>query len=138
MFELGPLTDPLPPSDPNRVDSMNPDTRYNSRVNILYQPTFDLPGFGGHLYAFLNDGSFLPAQSFTGNWDAGETLFEQVSQGCWRWATKGTASNLFRFTELHNGLTARNISGAACSTGDVLIRRRIFTSSPVAGRAGPP
>ena len=136
VFELGPLTDTLPPTDPNRVDPMNPDTRYNSRVNILYQPTFELPGFGGHLYAFLNDGSFLPAQNFTGNWDAGETLFEQVSQSCLEVGNEGHGVNLFTFTELHDGRTARDITGKACATGDVLIRRRIFTSSPVAGTGG--
>lgn len=144
VFELGVLSDPLNisnPGDPARVDSMNPDTRYNSRTNILFQPTFELPGFTGHLYAFLNDGTFQQVNqaNFTGRWDAGETLFEQVSQLCLEIGNEGHGVNLYRFTELHDGLSARNINAASCSAGgNVTIRRRIFTASPVAGTGGSP
>jgi len=132
VFELGPLNDTLPPTDPDRVDPMNPATRYNSRVNILYQPTFEMPSFVGHLYAFLNDGSFqqVGQANFTGRWDAGETLFEQVSQLCLEIADEGLGTNRFIFASLHDGYTARNIASATCGAGNATIRRRIFTSTP--------
>src|SRR4029079_3622881 len=43
------------PGTPNVESAFAPDTRYNQRVNILYQSTFELPGWKGHLFAFLND-----------------------------------------------------------------------------------
>ncbi len=141
VFELGPLSDSLPPTDPARVDPMNPDTRYNSRVNVLYQPTFEMPSFRGHLYAFLNDGSFqqVGQANFTGRWDAGETLFEQVSQCLERGVGIVTGvTNRYTFAELHGGFTPRNIDGASPVSGGpasclgipVQIKRRIFTSTP--------
>jgi len=82
VFELGPIGneancvrsgDPNPSGDPICVDPLEPNTRYNRRANAFYQPTFDLPMFDGHLYAFLRDGTFM--------WDAGQVLDSRVSVG---------------------------------------------------------
>jgi hypothetical protein len=138
VFELGPLTDPLLPTDPARVDSMNPDTRYNGRANVLFQSTFDMPGFEGHLYGLFSDpatGAFTPVPSAYGDFDAGETLFQQVSQ-CLEVANEGHGVNKFTFAELHDGRSIRNIGASACTGTDALIKRRIFTASPVAGGGG--
>ena len=56
---------------------LDPTTRYNQRINILYQPTFEMPGWQGHLFAFRNDGTFQarpPDVNPSGIWEAGETL----------------------------------------------------------------
>jgi hypothetical protein len=105
--------------------ALDPDTRYNQRVNILYQSTFELPGWKGHLGAFRNDGSFqtVPGVNSLGIWDAGQTLFDQVSVPM-RTAQRGSRPpNQFTFAELHDGQSAMTIAGS-----NALIKRRIFTS----------
>lgn len=126
VFELGPT-----PLDPR--------TRYDQRVNIFYQSSFDIPDFDGHLEAFRNDGTFLPLTdnvNFTGNWDAGETLFEQNSQ-VMEQTDLGRGPDRFTFDELHGGADVRTMPRppvpVAPASGPPLIRRRIFTSSPVDG-----
>jgi hypothetical protein len=122
VFELAGVTDPT-------TNSLNPNTRYNERVNILYQPTFEMPQFTGHLYAFKNDGTFQDvgiATNLSGAWDAGDTLFTNISVPLSN-ATGATSGQVDRFTfaELHEGATIRDIA-----TSRALIKRRIFTSSP--------
>jgi hypothetical protein len=112
--------------------ALDPNSRYNQRINILYQSTFGLPGWQGHVFAFRNDGTFLPVPNvnFTGNWDAGETLFEQVSQ-IMEAEVRGTGrqDNQFTFQELHNGASSGSIVNENPTGGGALIRRRIFTSN---------
>lgn len=109
----------------------NPDTRYDQPINIIYQSTFGLPGWEGHVYAFRNDGTFQPAPTtFSGNWDAGEALFESVSQVL-EAQNRGTGrqDNRFTFFELHNGATVNSIVNENPAGGGALIKRRIFTSN---------
>jgi hypothetical protein len=115
VFELG--TAPL-----------DPRTRYNSRVNVLFQSTFEVNGWEGRLKGFRNDGTFavVPASANSLNrWDAGQTLFEQVVLRMQTSSRGGRPNNLFTFDELHGGASMADI-GSAGSTA--LIRRRIFTS----------
>jgi hypothetical protein len=114
-----------PPADP-----ADPKTRYNQRVNLLYQPTFELPNWGGHLNAFRNDGTFQPVPTTVNpnqDWDTGDSLFFQVSVAL-RDGTGAGGQNRFLFGELWNGppaspnATIRDVSTAR-------IKRRIFTSA---------
>jgi len=142
VFELGPMVndpacvpwgDPNPGSDPICADPLEPNTRYNNRVNVLYQPTWDLPNFDGHLFAYLNDGSFQPVgnASYTGRWEAGETMERNVEQYLENYdANTGNGPDQLTYSQLYGTATVRNLDPAAV---DPPLKRRIFTSSPVAG-----
>ena len=148
VFELGTGTSPTSGTPVNPLD---PRTRYDNRVNILYQSTFDVPGFRGHLLAFRNDGSFQPVgnNNTKGFFEAGETMFEKTSQAPQGLEDKiGRNGNLneYVFEELWGGpsTTVDNIDQSP-GTG-ALIKRRVFTSpgngdfqsgrSPAFGAAG--
>src|SRR4029078_5432402 len=128
VFELGTGTSPTSGTPVNPLD---PRTRYDNRVNILYQSTFDVPGFRGHLLAFRNDDSFQPVgnNNTKGFFEAGETMFEKTSQ-----APQGLEDKIGRngnpnedvFPELHAAATVHNIDQSP-GTG-ALIKRRVFTS----------
>jgi hypothetical protein len=109
VFELGDLGSG-PPEDRYPLLATDPLKRYDVRVNLFFQSTFKFPNWEGHLYAYANDGNFSRIPSginFTNNWDAGETLYEQIAEG-----DLGIASNnVFTFDQLKTTL-----------------RRRIFTS----------
>lgn len=106
------------------ASAFDPDTRYSQRINILFQSTWDLPAWRGHLYAFRNDGSFLPAPGANslGIWDAGQTLFDAVTVPLRTTAGVDGIDNQFTFDQLHGGASVADLSGA-------LIKRRIFTTS---------
>lgn len=106
------------------ASAFDPDTRYSQRINILYQSTWDLPEWRGHLYAFRNDGTFLPAPGANslGIWDAGQTLFDAVTVPLRTTPGDGAVVNQFTFAQLHGGATVADLSGA-------IIKRRIFTTS---------
>ena len=128
VFELGTGTSP---TSGTPVNPMDPRTRYDNRVNILYQSTFDVPGFRGHLLAFRNDGSFQPVgnNNTKGFFEAGETMFEKTSQAPQGLEDKiGRNGNLneFVFAELHGSATVDNIDQSP-GVG-ALLKRRIFTS----------
>jgi hypothetical protein len=117
-----------PPADP-----LDPQSRYNQRINTLYESTFEVLGWQGRLKAFKNDGTFAPvtvppgtAAVGTANWEAGKTLFYQVingAPGSMRIAPAGAGGiDRFTFQELHGGASMANIE----TTGR--IRRRVFTS----------
>ncbi len=116
VFELD---QPLAVADP-----LNPLTRYNDRINTLYESTFEVQGWKGKLKAFKNDGTFAPVAvppgtNALGTWEAGQTLFHQV-------VTLGMVGPLatYTFAQLHNGASMANIE----TNGATRIRRRIFTS----------
>ncbi len=105
---------------------LDPSTRYNQRINILYQTTFELPTWKGRIYAFRNDGTFQAAPGVNDRniWEAGETLYKRVvftMQGASR---QGRPNNRFTFAELHDGATVNTIGSSTA-----LIKRRIFTSN---------
>lgn len=116
------------PGTPNVESAFAPDTRYNQRVNILYQSTFELPGWKGHLFAFLNDGSFQAASGVNslGIWESGQTLFDQIVVPMQNATRGGRPPNQFTFAELHDGQTVASIGTPA---SQALIKRRIFTSN---------
>ncbi len=122
VFELGPLVDAT-------VDPDDPNTRYNARVNVLYQATVEMPSWSGHFYAYLNDGSFQPVGSDnpSGIWDAAETMHESLKAGMLDDVT-GRGANSFTFEELHDGATPKDIR-----TSNARIKRRVFTSHPTDG-----
>lgn len=142
VFELSPDD----PATPELETALDPQTRYRTRVNILFQSTFELPGWLGHLRAFQNDGTFLPVPSrnrflnVTRTWDAGETLNEQVSQaGLELNSRSGRFPDNFTFQELHADKSARDIGDPACAPPAAVtpgwspascpvLRRRVFTS----------
>ena len=128
VFELG---TGISPTSGTPVNPMDPRTRYDNRVNILYQSTFDVPGFRGHLLAFRNDGSFQPVgnNNTKGFFEAGETMFEKLSQAPQGLEDKiGRNGNLneYVFAELHGGATVDNIDQNP-GVG-ALLKRRVFTS----------
>lgn len=104
---------------------LDPKTRYNNRINIFYETTFENPGWHGHLRARQNDGTFLPAPSanLTGQFDAGQTLYEYVSRPMEQTAGSGGLDS-FTFAELHGGATVRNIR-----TSSAVVKRRVLTSA---------
>lgn len=128
VFELGTGTSPTSGTPVNPLD---PRTRYDNRVNILYQSTFDVPGFRGHLLAFRNDGTFQPVgnNNTKGFFEAGETMFEKLSQAPQGLEDKiGRNGNLneYVFAELHGGATVDDIDQSP-GVG-ALLKRRVFTS----------
>jgi hypothetical protein len=124
VFELT-VDDPATTLVENAFD---PNTRYNQRVNILYQTTFELPGWKGHFDAFRNDGTFLTVGGVNsvGVWDAGQTLNDQITVPMQSATRGGRPADEFTFGELHDGQTAATIGGGG---SQALIKRRIFTSS---------
>jgi hypothetical protein len=68
IYEYAPLAGAFNPVDPT--------TRYGARVPILLQSSFDMPGFDGHLRAFVNS-----ANVSTAKWDAGIRLLDRVWNG---------------------------------------------------------
>jgi len=128
VFELGRGASPISGTPINPLD---PRTRYDQRVNILYQSTFDVPGFRGHLLGFRNDGTFQPVgnNNTKGFFEAGETMFEKTSQapqGMENKAGRNGNLNEFVFAELHGGATVDDIDQAPGM--GALIKRRVFTS----------
>ena len=114
----------VPPADP-----LDPSTRYDQRVNVLFAPKFDIPTFEGELSAFENSGTFprvSVSENSTGDWEAGQTLFDNVSDpmATTRTGSRGTV-NEFLFSELHAGQTVDTIGVSAVP----IIKRRILTSS---------
>jgi len=128
VFELGRGTSPTSGTPVNPLD---PRTRYDNRVNVLYQSTFAVPGFRGHLFGFLNDGTFQPIgnNNTKGFFEVGETMFEKTSQAPQGLEDKvGRNGNLneYVFAELHNNATVDDIDQ---SPGNgALLKRRVFTS----------
>jgi hypothetical protein len=57
-------------------DPVDPTTRYGGRVPVLLQSSFDMPGFDGHLKAFINQSGVS-----TPKWDAGIRLLDRVWNG---------------------------------------------------------
>ena len=128
VFELGRGTSPI---SGTAVNPLDPRTRYDQRVNVLYQSTFAVPGFRGHLFGFLNDNTFQPIgnNNTVGHFEVGETMFEKTSQapqGLEDKVGRNGHLNEYVFAELHAGATVDNIDQAA-GTG-ALLKRRIFTS----------
>jgi len=76
-------------------------------VPVEFQTTWNLPGFEGHLRAYVNASS-----SAVQRWDAADTLLASVS-------ISGEAT----FAQLHGGATEANIGSSSA-----LIKRRIYTS----------
>jgi hypothetical protein len=56
------------------VDPRDATQRYSAVVPLLMQSTFEMPGFVGHLNAFLNS-----AGTSTQAWDAGDKLCQQIT-----------------------------------------------------------
>jgi len=136
VFELVEDPDGAGPALP--ISAFDPATRYNQRVNIFFQSTFDLPLWRGRMFALRNDGTFLPAPGANtfdpdgggplppGIWEPGATLFENVIT---RMRTTSGAAGVpdhFTFAELHAGATA---TGVTNTLSTAIIRRRVFTTS---------
>lgn len=134
------------------VDPSNPSTRYNTRVPVLLQSSFDMPGFVGHLKAFrfAADAAACPSPAvFLGGnlcqlWDAGQKLRDRLwtgagsAAGMCPGATSYTAclaahagttdaSRFYTFAGLHGG--TEPTSPLFAPPSDARIHRRIFTTS---------
>ncbi len=121
VFELVKDPDGTTPFVPS---AFTPNTRYGQRVNILFQSTWELPEWKGRLFAFRNDGTFLPAPGANslGIWEAGQSLFDRVVVPMRTTAGVGGINGRFTFATLHGGATVSDLTSA-------LIKRRIFTTS---------
>ncbi len=136
VFELVEDPDGAGPALP--ISAFDPATRYNQRVNIFFQSTFDLPLWRGRMFALRNDGTFLPAPGANtfdpdgagplppGIWEPGATLFENVITRMRTSTGAAGVADRFTFAELHAGATASSIGDPLSSA---LIRRRVFTTS---------
>jgi hypothetical protein len=125
VFEL--TVDETATPAPVIESALDPTTRYNQRINILYQTTFELPLWKGRIYAFRNDGSFqaAPGVNSRGIWEAGETLHARVVEVMQAATRASRPANRFTFAELHANETVDTIG----ASGSALIKRRLFTSA---------
>ncbi|PYQ15518.1 MAG: hypothetical protein DMF80_08670 [Acidobacteria bacterium] len=111
-------------------DPNDPQTRYGGRVPILLQSSFDMPGFNGHLKAFVNQSGVS-----TQLWDAGQKLRDRVwngpngadgmCPGAADFTTCLTSPNR-TFAELRG--TTDPVGPLFQPASDAHIKRRIFTS----------
>lgn len=98
-------------------DPMNVNGRYGLTQPLLFQSTFEMPGFIGHFRAYWNppdDGQETSAARWDGTNDAGAKLLSRVT------IPSGGAA----FVYLHAGATAANIADSSA-----LIKRRIYTTT---------
>ncbi len=108
-------------------DPRNPDTRYGVDFPILFQPSFELPGFKGRLRAFKSDGATVPTAVLV--WEAGQKLLDRVvnaSGGLGNpvpWTISQT-SNKYIFDVLTGLSTVQNVGASSAR-----IKRRILSSS---------
>jgi hypothetical protein len=114
---------PVPTPSPFSAD--DPTTRYGARIPVLLQTSFDMPGFRGHLKAFINADLTVNGvlkNALTPKWDAGEKLLRRVVDG----VTVGTGMGVGQY----DFDTVRGPSPTAplFSPGGSRIQRRIFTS----------
>ena len=76
----------VPPA--NTFDPLDPATRFKTTAPVLVQPTFDMPGFKGHLTAFINKstsptcpaGATEPVAGTCQLWDAGQKLLDRLTR----------------------------------------------------------
>jgi hypothetical protein len=88
-------------------DALDPSKRYATAVPVLFQSTWSIPGFQGHLMAYT------AASGTTAQWDAGDKLLQTVS-----------ITSAAPFASLHGGATDANIASSSA-----MIKRRIYTSN---------
>ena len=89
---------------------LDPTTWSQQATMVEYQTTWDIPGFLGHLRAYVNQSDAALQQ-----WDAGAQLMARVTI---------TASPGATFAQLHGGATDANVGGSSA-----MIKRRIYTTS---------
>ncbi|MBX7184981.1 MAG: hypothetical protein K1Y01_07535 [Vicinamibacteria bacterium] len=124
--------------------AFDPVTRYDTRIPILLQSTFELPEYKGHLNAFKRDDNGTPANpddDFAAEqWDAGLKLYNRVVNSAKGMgpvpATICTKPDVgcYTFPQLHDD--AGNASTVDITSGSMKIRRRIFTTNQNGVNAG--
>ncbi len=134
VFEYAKFIAPVGTFDP-----LDPNTRFKTSSPVLMQPTFDLPGFKGHLTAFSNKatapacptGATEPVPGTCQLWDAGQKLLDRLTK-----TPTGTACTLgdttcmvpvtgeYTFAQLTGTATLATVGTAT----DLRIRRRIFST----------
>lgn len=115
VYEWSALAGPYSPFDP--------DTRYKGRVPTLLQSSFDMPGFVGHLKAFIN-ATYDGKGPNTPKWDAGAELRARI----WNGASGGAG--------LCSGNIGVGVDGLAGTPDDVAnYNRCIYGSDGTAGTA---
>lgn len=108
------------------MDPRDPSTRYKFDLPILFQPSFELPGYKGRLRAFKSDLGTPPSSVLV--WEAGQKLLDRVvgAPGALGnpvpWTVSQT-SNKYIFDELHGGATVNNVASSSAR-----IKRRVLTS----------
>lgn len=125
VYEYGPLIDP-------DINPMDPAVRYDPRLNITYQSTIEMPGWKGHLYAYINDGTGTRVGDNLNDpayFDAGQKLYTTTVEPMLDGSTG--AKQRYEFADLHAGATSRDIR-----TSSAALKRRVFTSSPSVGSGG--
>lgn len=133
------------------ADPNDPTARYGTRVPVLLQSSFDMPGFVGHLKAFRNSsvgGCPAPGVNLGSNlcqlWDAGQRLRDRLwdgvggSGGMCPSATSYTnclathagttdLSKFYTFAELHG--STEPTAPLFAPPSDARLQRRVFTTS---------
>ena len=118
IYELGPVLTPA-------VDPLDPKTRYNASVPVLFQSSFEMPGFKGHVKAFRN-----ASNTSLEVWDAGQKLVDLVKNGmeagsspCPTRTVNSVGYKACLFSELLNGATEATVGTVS------RLRRRIYTTT---------
>jgi hypothetical protein len=89
-------------------------------IPTLFQASFELPGYKGHLRAYQNESGVSVEQ-----WDAGAKLLTRVTTGISAVAEiSGAGADQLTFAQLHGGLA----DSAVSLTAAMGIRRRIYTT----------
>ena len=135
VFEYAKFVAPVGSFDP-----LNPNSRFKTTAPVLIQPTFELPGYKGHLTAYMNK-STAPAcptgatEPVTGTcqlWDAGQKLLDRLTKtpagaAC---ATTDTTCMVPVTGEYSFGQLMGTATLASAGTAtDLRIRRRIFSTA---------
>jgi hypothetical protein len=108
IYEYAALTTGVEPNSGLAYRSDYKQTRYETRVPVFVQTSFDIPGYKGHVTAYVNISGTM-----TELWDAGQKLLDRVP-------TFSAQS----FAALHASATPATIRTSAA-----LIKRRIYTTA---------
>jgi hypothetical protein len=108
------------------MDPRDPTTRYKFDLPVLFQPSFEVPGFKGRLRAFKSDLGTPPSSVQV--WEAGQKLLDRVvtAPGALGnpvpWTISPT-TNKYTFDQLHAAATPANVAASSAR-----IKRRILTT----------
>jgi hypothetical protein len=115
-----------PVPTPSPFSANEPDNRYGARIPVLLQTSFDMPGFRGHLKAFINADLTVNGvlkNATTAKWDAGDKLLRRVVDGI----PVGTGMGAFSYD--FDTIRGPSPIAPVFSPSGSRVQRRIFTTA---------